>query len=463
MLFPFLFYACHSLTLINKTCTDDDHLYTCSDLLICQNNQSCQFCSNHQQCQRYHHNFYCRYSEQYDGKICVYEPILHKFDVKKIIATVLIFICGILISFSGTDGGCIYIPILIALFKTPFPYAASISSSLLNGIYFISFISNLFKKHSFYQRPLINYGVAAIFEPLSWIGIVLGVGLNSIMPNWLFYILNICIILYFSLYHIIIGVKKTVTKYRTQYLFSEADLISFPSSYIGPAYSLILYLIFFHSWIIFMIFPFLRGGNRFQSLTTLPMCSLSYWLLTGLPILYYLGIVTVAIKNVREYPVFGQSASRSFKHFLSIVFFSLLSGTLSGLLGYSGEFIKGPLLATIYLNPDESRVTSEAMMFFTTTITCVHYLGNGILNYRDYFILFAYGLLSSLFGPCLYKRYKPLIDKGAWKIITGTVFAIGFATLVYFGCKAFIYTQLHNQWLGFCDYCLFKNDGFTIN
>ncbi|OHT00026.1 hypothetical protein TRFO_33410 [Tritrichomonas foetus] len=454
MIFSFFFFLSHASSIlpINKSCLDTDRQFTCGEMLICNNiNYSCQFCDNDSQCSSYEKDFYCRFSNQFNGNICVYEPILHQFTTYKIIGACLICLFGIVISLSGIDGGCLYIPVFISIIRIPMNYVSPISSSVIFGGTFSIFLHDVCKHHSFYQRPLINYNVAAIFEPLSWIGVIFGVILNSILPNWMFYSLNLLVLLIVS----IVFLVKSIQKFNRRNDYNENELLSFPSSYLGPAFSRIIILIFIHSWIIYMIFPFLSGGNRFQSIATFPMCSIPYWIVTFLPILLYLILEIVFLRSLREYPVLGHNAKTGFWNFTLILLSSLVSGCISGLLGYSGEIIKGPLLGKLGLELDETKATSNLMMFFTSLVVCIHYIANGMLDYKDFLILAGAGFISFFIGSIINKFYKKKIqNSGILNLILAILCIAGFGGVLYFSSQNIKETVENKTYFRFHDFCM---------
>lgn len=442
---------------INNSCTKNNYLFHCGELLTCDDNNKCQFCKTHDQCRLAHNhdNFFCRYSSQYDENICTYEPITHKYKIFNIIGAILIFLLGIILPFSGIDGGFIFVPLIISSFLPSMKYVSSISSSLLFGNSFLTFLSNIFRKHSFYQRPLINYNVVSIFEPLSWVGSVFGIILCNILPNWIILCVNLIFLLIGPIFYFVIGLRRNMKKYRSQFLFSEAELVSFPSSYIGPAYSRFLVLALFHSWIVFMLFPFLRGGDRFRSIAYFDTCSNSYWMITLIPLSLYFIIEFFAIRSVRSYPVLGQSSNVHFFEFSLIVILSLLSGVFSGLLGYNGEFVKGPLLSLLCLESDESRATSQMMMFFTSSVVSIQYIANGILNFKDFFILAGFQIIPSLIGNILNRKLKDKFEvKGRFLIVVSVFCFLGFGATLYFCYEDLSRAVKYHHHFKLYDFCL---------
>lgn len=459
MLFTVLIIQCFSSFPINNSCTKDNYLFQCGELLTCINN-TCKFCNTHDQCQLAHNHdsFFCRYSTQYDANICTYEPITHKYKIINIIGALLIFILGIILPFSGVDGGFIFVPLIISCFLPSLKYVSSISSSLLFGSSFTSFILNFFRKHTFYQRPLINYNVVALFEPLSWVGSIFGIILCSILPNWVILCINLVFLIFASIFYFILGIRRNMKKYRSQFLFSEAELVTFPSSYIGPAYSRFLVLGLFHLWIVFMLFPFLRGGDRFRSIAYFDTCSMPYWLITLLPVPLYFIFEFFSIQSVRSYPVLGQSANVRFFDYFLIVLLSLFSGVFSGLLGYNGEFAKGPLLSLLCLESDEYLATSQMMMFFTSSVTSIQYIANGVLNYKDFFILAGFQIIPSIIGNFLNRKLKDKFEvKGRFLIVVSVFCLLGFGGTLYFCYQDLARAVKDHHYFKLYDFCLLSH------
>ena len=191
---------------LGETCTDENRDYKCGDYLVCLNG-TCQFCNTTDQCHTYDIHFYCRYNKKYKDNVCNYEPLLHPWDKMLIIGMVCVFIAGIFVSGAGIGGGGLFVPILMLIVKFPSEYCIPTSKALIFGGSLAVTLFNLRKRHPFYDRPLINYNVACMIEPISWLGTILGVIFNSVIPAWLLYLVQFILLSYTAYSTMMKGIK----------------------------------------------------------------------------------------------------------------------------------------------------------------------------------------------------------------------------------------------------------------
>ena len=109
---------------------------------------------------------------------------------------VVVFIAGIFVSGVGIGGGALFVPIMMLINSYPADYCVSSSNPIIFGGSLAVCLFNLRLKHPDYDRPLINYNVAAIIEPLSWLGTIVGVIMNGVCPDWLLYAMQFALFAY---------------------------------------------------------------------------------------------------------------------------------------------------------------------------------------------------------------------------------------------------------------------------
>lgn len=113
---------------------------------------------------------------------------------------VLIF-GGAIAAGGGIGGGGVFVPVLILLGGFDTSHAVPLSNLLIGGASIANYIQLFRKKHPFANRPLIDYDLAMLLQPLSLAGTILGVLLNQIFPSWL--ILALLVITLGTLYLIV--------------------------------------------------------------------------------------------------------------------------------------------------------------------------------------------------------------------------------------------------------------------
>lgn len=178
---------------LNNTCTPENRLYDCTMELVCNDEGFCDICQSDNDCDTF---YYCKYNKKEHTTLCNFEPLIHKWNTRTIIGMVLVFISGIFVSGVGIGGAALFVPIMILVNSYPAEYSISSSNPIIIGGSLAVCIFNIRLKHHEYDRPLINYNVAAIIEPISWLGTIVGVIMNGSSPNWLLYIMQFAIYTY---------------------------------------------------------------------------------------------------------------------------------------------------------------------------------------------------------------------------------------------------------------------------
>lgn len=178
---------------INNSCTPNNRIYDCTMQLVCSNEGFCEFCTKDSDCDDL---YYCKYNKKEHAKLCQFEPLIHKWNIRTIIGMIVVFIAGIFVSGVGIGGGALFVPIMMLINSYPADYCVSSSNPIIFGGSLAVCLFNLRLKHPEYNRPLINYNVAAIIEPLSWLGTIVGVIMNGVCPDWLLYIMQFALFSY---------------------------------------------------------------------------------------------------------------------------------------------------------------------------------------------------------------------------------------------------------------------------
>lgn len=126
------------------------------------------------------------------------------------VGTVCAFLTVMAASVGGIGGGGLLVPLyMLALGLGRF--AIPLSKATICGGAISNVAIQCRRRHPLAEdRPLIAYDVAAIFEPLTLAGTVIGVLLNSILPEWLVTVLLVALLSYTA--------RKTLIKGRAMWL-----------------------------------------------------------------------------------------------------------------------------------------------------------------------------------------------------------------------------------------------------
>jgi len=107
------------------------------------------------------------------------------FNWKLIVASVCCFIGGALTSGGGVGGGAIYIPVFILILGVSPHVAIPLSKVTIFGVAVGGMIILVRKRHPKADRPLIDYSIAWLMEPLTLFGTIVGVYMNVTFPTYL--------------------------------------------------------------------------------------------------------------------------------------------------------------------------------------------------------------------------------------------------------------------------------------
>eukprot|EP00938_MAST-03A_sp_MAST-3A-sp1_P002117 g2117.t1 len=100
-------------------------------------------------------------------------------------STFLVFVGSSFANAGGAGGGGIFVPLLILLTQFTPHGAIPLSKAMIFGGA-LTFVSITFRRrHPEVDRPLIDYDIALMFEPMVLCGTTVGVLLNRVFPSWM--------------------------------------------------------------------------------------------------------------------------------------------------------------------------------------------------------------------------------------------------------------------------------------
>lgn len=116
-----------------------------------------------------------------------------------IVGSVLLSIGLMVASSAGIGGGGIVIPILISVLSFSPEFAVPLSNIAILGGAVTNLAINIYKTHPMDEsRPLIDWEIAAMMEPLTMLGAVGGAFLNVLLPQWMIVVFMIIVMLLLS-------------------------------------------------------------------------------------------------------------------------------------------------------------------------------------------------------------------------------------------------------------------------
>lgn len=492
---------------IGSVCDPKNRIYDCGSELLCvfnvtgEGTYTCQGCdAEHDTCASdIAVNYFCRKSSKKgeDGSvvhICRYEPLIHKWEWRLIVCMVVMFFVGVLVSGVGIGGGALFVPAMQLVGGFPAEYAIASSNPMIFGGSLAVTIFNFKRKHPDFDRPLINYNVAAIIEPISWLGTIVGVIMNGVSPEWFLYLAQVLLFSYTAYTTFVKGVAEyrkikkakqaagspsvetakmeetlkdnAITEVLNPDVEEKPDEDEKELSEIDgnaddgaaepkkKAFSPVVVVVLFAMWAVFVVLPFIRGGNNSSSIVGIEFCSWLYWVVTFVPFPLYIFVSGIMIKIAKKYPVIGKDANLSVKQITLLVVFGVVAGVASGFLGVGGGVVKGPLLLLLGIAAEEMAATSSFLVLLTSGITSIQFMAFGTMPYEEFGIYSAFGFVSFLFGVYM---LKVLIQKTGRRDILlhilGSVIALSCALIVYMGVDEVIRAVKNKEYMGFKPYC----------
>ena len=94
----------------------------------------------------------------------------------------------------GVGGGGLLVPIFTLLFRFPVKHAVGLSNVTVFGGAVANTILNVSKRHPLADRPLIDWDLLAMMEPLTMAGALFGADLNVMLPDVLVVIMLVVLL-----------------------------------------------------------------------------------------------------------------------------------------------------------------------------------------------------------------------------------------------------------------------------
>ncbi|GBG68733.1 hypothetical protein CBR_g3275 [Chara braunii] len=122
-------------------------------------------------------------------------------SARLVIASVLAVLAGALANAGGVGGGGLFVPLFNLLLQFDPKTSVALSKSMILGGAVVSFAYNISHRHpspSKRDRPLIDYDVTLLLQPMLLLGISVGVLCNVVFPSWLVLLLLVALLSYVS-------------------------------------------------------------------------------------------------------------------------------------------------------------------------------------------------------------------------------------------------------------------------
>jgi uncharacterized membrane protein YfcA len=138
-----------------------------------------------------------------------YHKDLFPLSNRDILGTVLCIVGLMIAASGGIGGGGILVPLLILVFGFSPKLAIPLSNFTILGSSLTNFVMNLQKRHPDVDRPLVDWDLIMIMEPLTVAGAVCGTFLAKTLPDWILTLMLVILLAFTS--------HRTLTKGIGQY------------------------------------------------------------------------------------------------------------------------------------------------------------------------------------------------------------------------------------------------------
>mmetsp|Transcript_3212 Transcript_3212/g.4700 ORF Transcript_3212/g.4700 Transcript_3212/m.4700 type:complete len:425 (+) Transcript_3212:1007-2281(+) len=362
----------------------------------------------------------------------------------------------------GIGGGGILVPILILVMGFSPKHAIPLSNVTVLGGAIANTLLNSRKRHPHADRPLVDWDLILVMEPLTIAGALVGAFLNKLLPEQLLAIMLV-ILLSFTAYNTL---KKAIKMYKietkllqqqqinsneseltrmakqqhnddddhhhddddddlaTESLLQNMELQEgeeFPAivnknsneeelkallkeESTTPIPNIKMLVIMF---IVVLIINVLKGGGAFRSPLGIRCGSTSFW---AANLLNFLWIFAVSL-YARSYLIkrYHLKARLQYKYVegdiqwddrATIVYpiICCLAGFFAGMFGVGGGIVKGPLMLAMGVHPAVSSASSACMILFTSFTATTSFVVFGLLVPDYAFVCVIVGFLATLVG-----------------------------------------------------------------
>jgi uncharacterized membrane protein YfcA len=347
-------------------------------------------------------------------------------DGKIIGSSFVVFLAAGLYAAAGIGGGGFYASCFIAILQISPHQAVPLAYLTVFGVSCGSFGFLIRSRHPFANRPLIDYLLCLIMEPLTLLGTIFGVWLNLMFPAVILIIL-LSLVLGFTAWRTL---RRAVELYKKESLERNGvesipimPVTSLQQEQTGSSSTLqdlleresrfpfLYFLSLVSIWIVLSVLILLRGGDTLHaSIIGVQCASWQYVLLLGTTIAFLVAATSFALvytlrlhtsKVVMNYQFLPFDLQWSSRNLLLWPLTSIGVGLAAGFVGIAGGVLQGPLLLEMGILPQVTAATTSFMILFTSSSISVQFFAFDILDWRLGLWYFALGLVSAFFGQII--------------------------------------------------------------
>ncbi|CAM9702298.1 unnamed protein product [Ectocarpus sp. 4 AP-2014] len=386
---------------------------------------------------------------------------LHPIDGWDVTGVGLACIGLMIAAAGGIGGGGILVPLYILVLGFDPKHAIPLSNITIFGGAITNTVLNLSKRHPAADRPLVDWDLILVMEPLTIGGALVGSFINKVLPDWILAIMLIVLLAATANRTLRKGIKsynkETEAQLKEKLNRGTSELTVVHESLLeednadegdallaeseksltgdrevddreyelkqlmeGERFTPLFKVgVLTGVFVVVLAVNLLKGGGAFPSPLGIECGSYAFWGATGFIFVWVLGVSL----RVREYLVerwrlkarlnyrYGEGDvewnPKNTLRYPAVCFFA---GFFAGLFGVGGGIVKGPLMLEMGVHPMVASATSAVMILYTSFTATTSFMVFGLLE-EDYAIaLFVVGLAATAVGQIvvnhLVKKYK---------------------------------------------------------
>lgn len=361
----------------------------------------------------------------------------------------------------GIGGGGLLVPIYILVMGFSPKHGIPLSNVTVFGGAIANFVLNSRKRHPLADRPLIDWDLILVMEPLTIAGALIGAFLNKVLPEQLLTFMLV-LLLSFTAYN---SLKKAIKMYKAESralrqeglkpdgtkeselthisqkeekedmdeagdeLLDDMDLQEGESPGLGDMENIPLsgsnaqqlqkildeervtpmfnVRVLVGLFIVVLIMNLLKGGGAFPSPVGIKCGSSSFWIANGI-IMGWIIVITIYIRGylVKRNDLKERVGYKAVQGDIkwdarsTIVYPGIccLAGFFAGMFGIGGGIVKGPLMLAMEVHPGVASASSACMILFTSFTATTSFFVFGLLDPQYGPICFGIGFIATYFG-----------------------------------------------------------------
>jgi len=173
------------------------------------------------------------------------------------------------------------------------------------------------------------------------------------------------------------------------------------------------FLYLFIVWIVQVIFVFLKGGKKLDSIAGVKQCDSYFWVLVALSFLWLLSFALImgrraVSKSIRKQLVRFQFVTGdvlwTWRKFFFFSWWTFVAGIIAGLIGIGGGMVLGPLMLQMGLPAQVSTATTATMIVVTSSAVAIGYVVSGEVHWSFALTFFCIAFTGAGVGKLLIDR-----------------------------------------------------------